>query len=60
MNEAEYLLKNYGTEDSVSLMPKVTQSEGNGNVFSFDYVIKGTVNVAAVQPSSYGCTLKVC
>jgi len=27
---------------------------------SFDYVIKETVNVAAVQPWSYGCTWKVC
>ena len=30
-----------------------------GNVFSFDYGIKEKVNVAAVQPSSYGCTSAV-
>ena len=28
--------------------------------FSFDYVIKEMVNVAAVQPWSYGCTWEVC
>ena len=28
--------------------------------FSFDYVIKEMVNVAAVQPWSYGCTWVVC
>ena len=27
--------------------------------FSFDYVIKEMVNVAAVQPWSYGCTREV-
>ena len=27
--------------------------------FSFDYVIKEIVNVAAVQPWSYGCTWEV-
>ena len=27
--------------------------------FSFDYVIKEMVNVAAVQPWSYGCTWEV-
>ena len=30
-----------------------------GNVFSFDYGIKEKVNVAAVQPSRYGCTSAV-
>ena len=38
----------------------MTQPKVNGNVFSFDYVIKEMVNVAAVQPSSYGCTWEVC
>ena len=28
--------------------------------FSFDYVIKEMVNVAALQPWSYGCTWEVC
>ena len=28
--------------------------------FSFDYVLKEMVNVAAVQPWSYGCTWEVC
>ena len=28
--------------------------------FSFDYVIKEMLNVAAVQPWSYGCTWEVC
>ena len=28
--------------------------------FSFDYVIKEMVNVAAVQPWSYGCTWEIC
>ena len=28
--------------------------------FSFDYVIVEMVNVAAVQPWSYGCTWEVC
>ena len=31
----------------------MTQPKANGNVFSFDYVIKELVNVAAVQSSSY-------
>ena len=38
----------------------MTQPKANENVFSFDYVIKEMVNVAAVQPSSYGCTWEVC
>ena len=37
----------------------MTQPKANGNVSSFDYVIKETVNVAPVQPLSYGCTREV-
>ena len=39
---------------------RMTQPKASGNVFSFDYVIKEMVNVAAVQLSGYGCTWKVC
>ena len=38
----------------------MTQTKANGNVFSFDYDIKEMVNIAAVQPSSNGCTWQVC
>ena len=38
----------------------MTHPKANGNVFSFDYIIKEMVNAAAVQPSSYGYTWKVC
>ena len=38
----------------------MTQPKANGNALSFDYIIKEMVNAAAVQPSSYGCTWKVC
>ena len=44
---------------NLSTVP-VTQPKANGNVFSLDYVIKEVVNVAAVQPSSYGCAWEVC
>ena len=37
----------------------MTQQKANGNVSSFDYVIKEMVNVAAVEPLSYGCTRQV-
>ena len=54
----------YAREDdskhiNLSTVP-MTQPKANGNVFSFDYVIKEMVNVAAVQPSGYGCTWEVC
>ena len=32
---------------------EMTQPKANGNVSSFDYVIKEMVNVAAVEPLSY-------
>ena len=38
----------------------MTQPQADRNVFSFDYVINEMVNVAAVQPWSYGCTSEVC
>ena len=38
---------------------EMTQPKANGNVSSFDYVIKEMVNVAAVEPLSYGCTWQV-
>ena len=36
-----------------------TQPKANGNVFSFNYVVKEMVNVAVLQPWSYGCTWEV-
>ena len=44
---------------NLSTLP-MTQPKANGNVSSFDYVIKEMVDVAAVQPSRYGCTWEVC
>ena len=38
----------------------MTQPKATENVFSFDYVMQETVNVATVQPWSYGCTWEVC
>ena len=35
---------------------EMTQPKANGNVSSFDHVIKEMVNVVAVEPLSYGCT----
>ena len=32
---------------------RMTRPKANGNIFSFDYVIKEMVNVANVQPSGY-------
>ena len=38
---------------------EMIQPKANGNVSSFDHVIKEMVNVAAVEPLSYGCTWQV-
>ena len=46
------------TNTSTGQMTDLT--EGKWKCFSFNYVIKEMVNVAAVQPSSYGCTWEVC
>ena len=36
-----------------------TQPKANGNVFSFNYVVKEMINIAVLQPWSYGCTWEV-
>ena len=41
------------------VVPMADSTLGKWNIFS-DYVIKKIVNVAVVQPSSYGCTWEVC
>ena len=43
-----------------SYRPDSTEGKWKIMFFSFDYDINEMVNVAAVQPWSYGCTWEVC